>query len=68
MATHSSNLARIISWTEASGRLQSMRSERVGHDWGTEHVRLKYIKLDSCFWVTSDKSFNLSTSDLLLVK
>ena len=32
MATHSSILARRIPWTEEPGRLQSMESERVGHD------------------------------------
>ena len=32
MATHSSILARRITWTEEPGRLQSMESERVGHD------------------------------------
>ena len=32
MATHSSILAWRIPWTEESGRLQSMRSQRVGHD------------------------------------
>ena len=32
MATHSSILAWRISWTEEPGRLQSMRSQRVGHD------------------------------------
>ena len=32
MATHSSILAWKISWTEELGRLQSMRSQRVGHD------------------------------------
>ena len=32
MATHSSILAWIIPWTEEPGRLQSMRSQRVGHD------------------------------------
>ena len=31
MATHSSILAWIIQWTEAPGRLQSMGSQRVGH-------------------------------------
>ena len=29
---HSSFLAWIIQWTEESGRLQSMGSQRVGHD------------------------------------
>ena len=33
MATHSSTLAWKIPWTEEPGRLQSMGSHRVGHDW-----------------------------------
>ena len=33
MATHSSILAWRISWTEESGRLQYIRSQRVRHDW-----------------------------------
>ena len=36
MATHSSILSGIISWTEEHGRLQSMRSQRVGHDLTTK--------------------------------
>ena len=32
MATHSSILAWRIPWTEKPGRLQSMGSQRVGHD------------------------------------
>ena len=32
MATHSSNLAWTIPWTEEPGGLQSMGSQRVGHD------------------------------------
>ena len=32
MATHSSTLAWKIPWTEEPGRLQSMESQRVGHD------------------------------------
>ena len=32
MATHSSILAWSIPWTEESGGLQSMGSQRVGHD------------------------------------
>ena len=35
MATHSSILAWKISWTEEPGGLQSMGSQRVGHDWVT---------------------------------
>ena len=32
MATHSSNLAWRIPWTEEPGRLHSIQLERVGHD------------------------------------
>ena len=32
LTTHSSILAWRISWTEEPGRLQSMGSQRVGHD------------------------------------
>ena len=38
MATHSSILAQEIPWTVESGRLQSMGSQRVGHDWASEHI------------------------------
>ena len=36
MATHYSTLAWKIPWTEEPGRLQSMGSQRVRHDWGTK--------------------------------
>ena len=32
MSTHSSTIAWKISWTEEPGRLQSMGSQRLGHD------------------------------------
>ena len=35
MATHSSTLAWKILWMEEPGRLQSMGSQRVRHDWAT---------------------------------
>ena len=35
MAPHSSTLAWKIPWTEDPGRLQSVGSLRVGHDWAT---------------------------------
>ena len=35
MATHSSSLACRITWTEEPGGLQSMRSQRVRHNWTT---------------------------------
>ena len=40
MATQFSILASRIPWTEEPGRLQSMRSQRVGHDWVTTHTQL----------------------------
>ena len=35
MATHSSILAWKIPWMEEAGRLQSMGSQRIGHNWAT---------------------------------
>ena len=35
MAIHSSTLAWNIPWTEEPDRLQSMGSQRVGHNWAT---------------------------------
>ena len=37
MVTHSSILAWRIPWTEEPGGLQSLGSQRVGHDWATKH-------------------------------
>ena len=39
--TLSSILAVIIPWTKEPGRLWSMGSERVGHDWATEHSTIQ---------------------------
>ena len=44
MAIHSRTIAWKIPWTEEPGRLQSMGSQRVGHDWATS-LSLKKIKL-----------------------
>ena len=40
MATHSSILAWRIPWTEELGGLQSLGSQRVRHDWVTQHTSL----------------------------
>ena len=37
--THSSILAWETPRTEESGGLQSIGSQKVGHDWATEHIR-----------------------------
>ena len=38
VAAHSSTLAWKFPWTEEPGRLQSMGSQRVGHDWATSFI------------------------------
>ena len=53
MATHSSTLAWKIPWTEEPGRLQSMGSQRVGHDWATNPCYYYWVQKapdedDSC--------------------
>ena len=44
MATHSSILAWRIPWTEETDRLQSMGSQRVGHDSVTNFLSLFQIQ------------------------
>ena len=41
MATHSSILAWRIPWTQEPGELQSMESQRVGHDLATKRRQWK---------------------------
>ena len=60
MATHSSTLAWRIPWREEPGRLQSMGSQRVGHNWMTSlslsflekglrpHPNLVWERFNSC--------------------
>ena len=57
-ATHSSILAWRIPWTEEPSGLQSMGSQRVGHDWATnthththQHYGSGHISVD--FWIES---------------
>ena len=44
MATHSNTLAWKIQWTEEPGRLQSMGSQKVGHNWVTSLSRNNNLK------------------------
>ena len=45
MATHSSNLAWEIPWTEEPGRLQSVGLQRVVHDWeSTQYTNQVYVE------------------------
>ena len=65
MTTHSSTLAWKIPWTEERGRLQSMGSQRVGHDWATPLTQGEYSS--GCYlffcqflrvlWITSRPIF-----------
>ena len=57
MATHSSTLAWKIPWMEEPGRLQSVGSQRVGHDWATlphltsrTEYRYSYLTMQSFFF------------------
>ena len=56
MATHSSILAWRIPWTEELGRLQSMGSQRVRHDWVTNtythiHIHIQRIWIMKNIWL-----------------
>ena len=53
MAPHSSTLAWKIPWTEEPGRVQSMGSWRVGHDWTTS------LSLFTFFFFFLFKNFGL---------
>ena len=45
MATHSSTLAWETLWTEEPGGLQSIRLQRLGHDWSTNTTLFQLILL-----------------------
>ena len=45
MTTHSSIPARRIPWIEEPGRLQSMGSQRVGHNWVTKHSTPRIVNM-----------------------
>ena len=47
MATHSSTLAWKIPWMDEPGRLQSMGSQRVGHDWATSLSDFPFLSYGS---------------------
>ena len=81
MATHSSILAWKIPWTEESGGLQSMGSQRVGHDWSNlacMHVHLSHQmptshrtaiwKPGSGHWHNSCSMFNSYTDTCVCVE
>ena len=52
-ATHSSILAWRIPWTEGPGRLQSVGSQRVGHNWATSTPTKKWMAGLTSFYFKS---------------
>ena len=66
IATHSSNLAWKIPWMEKPGRLQSMGTQRVGHDWATSlYIKINYTR--QAYDLEIDKDF-LNTSENYILK
>ena len=70
MATHSSIFAWRIPWTEEPGELQSIGSQRVEHDWVTEHTCISqpikpFRKLPT---VISSTPLTLSTASSLYMQ
>ena len=61
-ATHSTIPARTIPWTEEPDRLQSIGSQRVGHDRATEHTH-KEKSLCRLPWWLNDKESACNAGD-----
>ena len=60
MATHSSILTWKIPWTEESGGLWSIMSQRVRHDWAHTHAYLScWNHIKDIFWFCPPFSFLL---------
>ena len=59
MATHFSILAWKISWTEEPGKLESMGSQRVGHNWSTKTITTCWV-----IWLQSSHSYSLITGKI----
>ena len=62
MATHSSINAWEIPWTEEPGKLQSMASQRVGHDLTTEQQQSSGISFNSRSIITVKMKIKLCLS------
>ena len=59
-ATHSSILDWEIPWTEEPGGLQSMRSQRVGHDLATKQWQPVFLQKSVDLRTTEISSYPLS--------
>ena len=62
-ATHSSTLAWKIPWTEEPGRLQSVGSQRVRHDWATSFsLSFPWGRMDICICMAESLCCHLKRS------
>ena len=69
VAIHSSILAWKISWTEKPGRLWSIGSQRVGHDWSNLTGAADfYLKMGiNGFWHTNTASENKKNRKIVMI-
>ena len=68
MATHCSILSWRIPWTEEPGGLQSMVSQRVRHDWATEHKHILQNKGFFCGNVTLQEVCKVVTQKQIFIE
>ena len=71
MATHSSILAWKIQWTEETGGLQFMGSQRVRHDLATKQQQqtwklLSFLFTFICFRIFHNRNFNRNLKKRML--
>ena len=66
MATYSSFLAWRVRWTEEPGGLQSIGSQRVGHDWATQQQAQCNAVFLQVFFKLLSWDFSFSCSNLAL--
>ena len=68
MTTHSSILAWRIPWTEESGGLQSMGSQRVRHDFACVHsTKLKDVLVSITIITNHHKLSGLKTPQIYII-
>ena len=74
MAPHSSILAWKMPWTEEPGRLQSIGSQRVGHDWENSLrftsiiVNTTQVHIHICWWVNRHNNTFLKKENKIITR